>query len=326
MSDNAYHKTNNSSLSFKFNSIVSKLKIYLIHLRKNPFTVVFTILLLICFRLIFYYIFELLGTYNTVTVTIFIISHYWIAVAIRKTVYLIFNKKKDNSYLGLELYNSINYNNFLAFLFIFTTFKFLFFPLFTSLNTGILFLASKDVDIKTSEEVTFDFKNIDDLISKLKTQIEVTNKDNVSKAVADLQSEIKKLDRWESFVLKSLSNEMLEFRKYWDLLSYGAQNKLSKLTQEMYNDGVEVGKVNVEQFVNIHKNLTNKHRNDYNKFFATYNELKPKLNAEAKTELENRIKNTKEDLANKYAIKFKVLDSIKDKSKILQELSKKHGS
>lgn len=130
----------------------------------------------------------------------------------------------------------------------------------------------------------------------------------------DLEGEIAKLEKWKAFVEKSLTSEIEKFQKYSDLLSKKAHYRLQERVTLMATEHTTAPKkVTMEQYVNLHKNLSNKTNYNYNKLFSIYDELNSKLATENRIQLEKDIKLIKENIKSRRIVKFKVLDSTKDK-------------
>ena len=108
--------------------------------------------------------------------------------------------------------------------------------------------------------------------------------------------------------------------EFSDQLSNEAHERLTQRAVLMANEHTtSPKKVTVQDYVNIHKNLSNKAKDDYNRLFSVYKELDSKLSIEKKLQLDQAIKDTKLDIENKRVVKFRVLDEIKAKYDILKE-------
>lgn len=71
------------------------------------------------------------------------------------------------------------------------------------------------------------------------------------------------------------------------------------------------------------KNLVNRSKDQYNRLISHYNHLKPRLEENKKAKLSDLVKDLKKDIDFKLETKKSILNSIMDKSKILEELKKK---
>jgi hypothetical protein len=190
MLDNYYQ---NKPLQVKFNikHLLFIINNILLFNRNNKAAVFTSILVIMIFRYLFYCLFGVLDTYNAITVVIFIVSHYWFIMIIKKKIFFFFNRAEYD--LSSGVYKSINAKNYLCFLVIFVIGRFFYSYFFTSFNYGILLFASKDAQVSTSTDITFDFNKIDDLLKKLQKNIGETHKVSESKALSDLNESIVKL-------------------------------------------------------------------------------------------------------------------------------------
>jgi hypothetical protein len=76
MFHNGFGKINRFSLKFIFNNKMLVFNHYLFYIKKNKLPVVFSLFVIMSFRYFVYNMFGALGTYNTITVVVFIISHF----------------------------------------------------------------------------------------------------------------------------------------------------------------------------------------------------------------------------------------------------------
>ena len=193
MLDNGYYQNKPLQLKFNIKYILYIFNNILLFTRNNKAAVYTSILVIMTFRYLFYCLFGVLATYNAVTVVIFIVSHFWFIIMVKKNIFFFFNRAEYD--LSSGVYKSINIKNFLCFLVIFVIGRFFYITIFTSFNYGILLFASKDVQVSTSTDITFDFNKIDDLLKKLQNNIGDSHKVSESKALSDLNEEIVKLHK-----------------------------------------------------------------------------------------------------------------------------------
>jgi hypothetical protein len=117
---------------------------------------------------------------------------------------------------------------------------------------------------------------------------------------------------------------MGKLEEFSDQLSDEAHERLTQRAVLMANEHTTLPKkVTVQDYVSIHKNLSNKTTDNYNRLFSIYKELDSKLSIEKKLQLDQAIKDTKMDIENKKAVKFMVLDEIKEKYHILKEADRR---
>ena len=169
----------------------------------------------------------------------------------------------------------------------------------------------------------FSFDKMDSLLKKLQTQIEEIKNIRTDHTFNELNDLNDKLNKWEQFCTRDLT------RKLSSLAEYNSLFTTDEIVQLMvYAD--RLGKpartssscINVEEYIDIQTNLASNSKNQYTTFWSHYSKLESRMKGEQKIKFTSLIKDLSTDVDYKLQTKLSILNDMRAKSRILDELVK----
>lgn len=174
-----------------------------------------------------------------------------------------------------------------------------------------------------NKEGAYSFDNLDKLVEQLRQQIKQGLGPSPSEQEVEVANEVDmylaKLQKWDNFMEKDLPNKVAPLSKYSKYFSEKEWKDFSDHTLKMGETKAEFSnkKVRIDMYANAHKNLCNKQKDNWNKFFAKFNPVISRLastDPEQAKDLSNQIAYIKKDQEFKQNVKLDIAAKLKESS------------
>jgi hypothetical protein len=184
------------------------------------------------------------------------------------------------------------------------------------------------LNTSSSASSTFSFGTLDDLLAKLNRQIQMgVHGISEEDALKNLDKSVDKLMKWDLIVVNDIEKKATKLQDFNPFLKRHETIELAEIVDTMRKNRIDPGKkhFSIEEYANIQKKLVTSNRENHYRILSLYDNLVPRIqNTEIREELASLVKIQKENIEFKLDVKLKMLEEIKEKSKILREVSEKN--
>ena len=178
-------------------------------------------------------------------------------------------------------------------------------------------------------EGDFSFESLDNLLDQIRQQIKQGTGPSIQEVAKQLEKDLKKLHDWEAFVAKDLPKKLAALTPYHGDFTHEEYLAFVALSVNMAETGTDVfhgGRiVKTEEYANAHKNLSNKQRDNYGKWFSMYKPVMSRLeieDPERANHLSVLVTKLRKDVEYKQNAKIELTTKLKESSIKYDKLKK----